>query len=134
MIVVDENAAGETLLNLIRGWYRGKVCGIRDLLPGAVIKDEMIPRLLAAELQPTFVTFNVSDFWQEIKPHSKFCIVCLPIPPDRPEEFSEVLRRVLGLRPFSTKRSRMGKVALAGQDGVRYYSSGAMEVVQIPWS
>src|SRR5205823_385767 len=76
VIVVDENAASESLLKAIQSWYRGKVCNIRELLPGAVIKDEMIPRLLATALQPTFATSNVSDFWQQIRPHPRFCVIC----------------------------------------------------------
>ncbi len=72
MIVVDENSADETVLSGIRVWYRGRVCSIRDLLPGAVIKDEMIPRLPAREIQPTFVTTNVSDFWQLVRADRRY--------------------------------------------------------------
>jgi len=133
VIVVDENSAGESVLSEIRGWYRGRVCGIRDLLPGAVIKDEMIPRLLARESQPTFVTTNVSDFWQLVRADRRYCVVCLPLSNERRNEIPALLRRVLSLEAFRTKRSRMGKVILAAKSEVRFYDSGGTIVCSVSW-
>ena len=45
MIVLDEHLAGLGVETAIRQWYRGRVCGITELRPGSVIKDEAIPHL-----------------------------------------------------------------------------------------
>jgi len=128
-----ENAAGEALLAEIRKWYPGSVCTVRELLPGAVIKDEMISRVLAKVSEATSVTTNVSDFWQVIRADPHFCVICLPIPTDRRDEISAVLRSILRLPQFRTKRLRAGSVILSTPHGVRFYGVNDMIVKSVPW-
>jgi hypothetical protein len=39
VIVLDENTTQESIITAIARWYKGRVCGIRDLRPHTVIKD-----------------------------------------------------------------------------------------------
>jgi hypothetical protein len=133
MIVVDENSSGESVRTGIRTWYRGKVISVRDLLPGAVIKDELIPRLLVKETHPSFVTTNVSDSWQVVPADRRFSTVCLPLSNERSGEFSSLLRRTLTLGPFRTKRLRMGRVIFAAPASVRFYRTTDTTVQYVPW-
>lgn len=71
MIVLDENLQVLRLGNPIARWYRGRVCYIIDLDPGAVIKDEAIPVYLQQLRRATFVTTNVTDFWRRVRADSR---------------------------------------------------------------
>jgi len=64
MIVLDEQLLGRDVEGQIAQWYRA-VCFITDLRPNTVIKDDVIPKLLQQERQPTFVTINEQDFWRK---------------------------------------------------------------------
>src|SRR5262245_38317801 len=122
MIILDEQISNEILADEIEQWYRGKVQYARELRPGTVIKDDAIPSLLFRVKEPTFVTINYEDFWSSRKiPASKqYCIVCLKIEARRWKEVSPLLRDILRLKEFNTKRRRMNKV-ISWKDGqVRY--------------
>ena len=66
MIIIDEQLQGEGLEELIGKWYPGSVVSMTTLRPNTIIKDEAIPGLLAQQNLPTFVTINVTDFWQKL--------------------------------------------------------------------
>jgi hypothetical protein len=42
-----------------------------------VVKDDVIPTLLRAQQQPTFVTINDHDFWRNVEVDARFCIVLI---------------------------------------------------------
>jgi hypothetical protein len=121
MIVLDEHLNGLGVDQAIRRWYRGRVCGVLDLRPGSVIKDDAIPRLLRTEHQPTFVTLNWKHFWQRTAAHRSFCIVCFVLTTEQASEISPFLRRLLRLPEFRTRADRMGRVARIGGERVAHY-------------
>jgi hypothetical protein len=123
LIVLDEQLKQVGAQEAIRRWYRGSVCTIRDLRPGTVIKDDVVPVLLRAAAQPTFVTVDWMDFWQRAVPHPRFCLVCFTLPPDRAPEIAVLLRRLFRLPAFKTKAARMGKIARVSGDQVTYYQA-----------
>jgi hypothetical protein len=111
---------------------QGKVVSIKTLRPNTVIKDEAIPSLLSKQKQLTFVTTDVSGFWKKVKPHPKFCIVCVPLPDYRLCELPSLLRRLFRTEGFRTKRERMSKVALVTETTVRFYAVGQPFITEIP--
>jgi hypothetical protein len=131
MIVLDENITRQSVLAGLQ-WYEGKVVSIKTLRPNTVIKDEAIPSLLSKQKQPIFVTTDVSGFWKKVKPHPKFCIVCVPLPDYRLCELPLLLRRLFRTEGFRTKRKRMGKVALVTETTVRFYAFGQLSITEIP--
>ena len=122
MIVLDEQLLGRDVEGQIAHWYRGAVCFITDLRPNTVIKDDVIPKLLQQERQPTFVTINEQDFWRKAQTNRRFCIVCFALPDARAREIPPRLRRLFDHPLFDTKKKRMGKVIRVAEQEVRYYS------------
>jgi hypothetical protein len=132
VIVLDEQLKQVGAQEAIRHWYRGSVCTIRDLRPGTVIKDDVIPVLLRAAAQPTFVTVDWMDFWQRAAPHPRFCLVCFTLPPDRAPEVAVLLRRLFRLSAFKTKAARMGKIARVSGEQVTYYQVRDSQTYVLP--
>ena len=122
MIILDEELQGLGLEAAISRWYRGTVLIIKQLRPGTVIKDDAIPALLRHVKQATFVTINLADFWRRLPPEPSFCLVCFKVTADQANEIPELLRRLLRLPEFKTKRVRMGKATLVSRRVVQYYS------------
>jgi hypothetical protein len=48
--------------------------------------------------------------------------VCFKLTADQADEIPDMLRRLLRLTEFGTKRARMGKMALVSRRGIQYYS------------
>jgi hypothetical protein len=132
VIVLDEQLKQVGVEAAIRRWYRGSVCSIRDLRPGTVIKDDVVPVLLRTAAQPTFVTVDWMDFWQRAEPHPRFCLICFTLPPDRGREIAVLLRRLLRLPAFNTKAARMGKVARVSGEQVAYYQARDPQTYVLP--
>jgi hypothetical protein len=128
MIVLDEQLLGRGLETAIARWYQGAVCFITDLRPNTVIKDDVIPRLLQQENQPTFVTINESDFWRKVAINNRFCVVCFALPDPQAHEISSRLRSLLRLPTFSTKKQRMGQVIRVTNQQINYYTFGDRQV------
>lgn len=133
MIVLDEQLQGLGLESAILGWYRGQVLIVKQLRPGTIIKDEVIPSLLRKVKQPTFVTINYSDFWQRVPADKKYCIVCITLTSERANEIPKLLRRLFSLSEFRTKASRMGKVVLVRRRRIEYYQRDD-QIHIIDWS
>jgi hypothetical protein len=134
MIVLDEELQGLGLEEAIAHWYRGAVLIVKQLRPGTVIKDEAISTLLRRAEQPTFVTINHSDFWRRIPAESSFCLVCFKLTADQAQEIPRMLRRLLSLPEFRTKRERMGKMASVSRRGIQYYSNRDSLIHILGWS
>ena len=133
MIVLDENTIQERIIVALARWYKGQVCTLRDLRPHTIIKDDAIPALLARAPQPTFVTTNLTDFWQKAVADNRYCIVCLPLPNERQHEIPNLLRCLLREPLFKTKAMRMGKVARVSMTGVQFYQVGHRTIETILW-
>ena len=133
MIVLDEQLQGLGLEEAIARWYRGAVLVVKKLRPGMVIKDEAIPALLRQLKQPTFVTIDYMDFWRRIPADNAFCIVCLELPTERVGDIAVRLRQLLRLPEFKTKKARMGKVVLARETRLQYYSQPEKLVHILRW-
>jgi hypothetical protein len=131
VIVLDEQLLGRNLDKEIAKWYRGKVLFINDLRPNTVIKDEAIPYLLRQDRQATFITINVSDFWEKAKADKSFCIVCFALSDARVNELPSLMRRLFRQPAFRTKRSRVGKIVRATQTTATYYAVKQPKPVKI---
>ncbi len=133
MIVFDENIHQQSLMEMVARWYRGRVVSIRALRPGTHIQDEAISALLGQAKGATFVTTNASDFWRRIPAHTRYCIVCVPLPNEQLHVIPDLLRRLFRLPEFKTKAARMGKVAWVGRRQIRYYAAGDAEIHALAW-
>lgn len=123
MIVLDEHLQSKGLEETIRNWYAGAVLSILDLRPDTVIKDEAIPGLLAQQNQPTFVTINVTDFWQRVPASEKFCLACFAVTSLEIIHIPALLRRLMRHSDFDTKAKRTGKVVrITSQGHATFYS------------
>jgi len=125
-IIVDEQLHVQRVLLPIQHWTTAQ--RITSLRPGTVIKDDVIPSLLAQEKQPTFVTMNIKDFWNPALRDRRYCIVCIDVPDERQSEIPGLLRRLFRLPMFKTKANRMGKVTKVNNAGVQYYQLGDEEL------
>jgi hypothetical protein len=132
MIVLDEQISRRDLAEALQ-WYRGPVVYLQALRPGTLVKDDALPVLLRCVRQPTFITINVPHFWRHIEAHRGYCILCFPLPDDRVDEISDLLRRLLRLGEFKTKRARCGKVALVSHAQVQYYQARDHQVYTLVW-
>src|SRR5262245_28515157 len=121
MIVLDENIRRQTVLESIASWYPGQVISVTRLRPQSTIKDEAIPTLLRRANEPTFVTINVSDYWNKIESSSDYCIIAIEIPNERIPEVPTLVRAILRLRQFQAKANRMGKVIHWTPTHIEYY-------------
>ena len=98
MIVLDEQLKHSNVQEQIGQWYQGRVVNVTTLRPGTVIKDDAIPQLLRQVIAATFVTINVTDFWQQIEAEPAYCITCFPLTDDRVAEIAGLLRRLFDCR------------------------------------
>jgi len=121
VIILDEQLANRKMMDAVRAWYRGAVLSVKDLRSDTVIKDEAIPALLSQKRQPTFVTINVSDFWQKVAISRKFCVVCFNV--GETVDRLPLLLKLLFRNPrFSAKRQRAGHVfRITVEEEVRFY-------------
>ncbi len=121
MIVLDENLNHHVVRDPIARWYRGAVINIKDLRPATIIKDDVVATLLRRVSQPTFVTINYSDFWKVIPASGAHCVVCIKLPQERKHEVPGILRDILSLPEFRTKRARMGCVISVRESAIDSY-------------
>lgn len=110
MIVLDENLNHVLIKDAIHRWHKGSVVNIKDLRPATIIKDDAVVMLLRRVSQPTFVTINYNDFWNKFPAGYAYCVVCIKLPQERKFEVPGILREVLNLPQYRTKRARMGCV------------------------
>ena len=120
MIVLDEQLIDPRIVESIEGWYKGSVISILDLRPQTRILDDAIPTLLRRAKQPTFITINYSDFWKVIPASPDYSIICLKLPAERSLEVPSLVRDLLKMKDFSTKKKRVGKVISWSDGNVSY--------------
>jgi hypothetical protein len=132
MIVLDEQLLGRGIEDTISRWYPGNVCFITDLRPGSVIKDEAIPTILSQQREPTFVTINVTDFWQRVAVSDKFCAVCIAVTDSQARDVAPLLQRLLRHPLFRTKALRMGNVVRLTSSSGHYYTVADRTIRSIP--
>ncbi len=123
MIVLDENLDEQRVRSPLASRYRGRVASIRDLRPGSVIKDEVIPALLCQHRDSIFLTTSVSDFWHLVPAHPRYCIVCAPLPNERQDELPELILSLLRHPAFRSNRQRIGKVIHLTRSRILFYES-----------
>jgi len=133
VIVLDEQLLGYDLPEKIGPWYRGPVKMILELRPDTLIPDDEIPRLLRAAPRPTFVTINVKDFWRRAAPDRQFAIICFSLLDRQIGEIPRLLRRLFALKPFQTRRSRLGKIVRVTPQMVQFYTAESWAVETIEW-
>lgn len=132
MIVLDEHLNGLGVDTAIRRWYQDRVCEIRDLRPGSVIKDDAVPHLLRTQHQPTFVTLNWKHFWQRTAADRRFSVVCFVLTTEQVHEISPLLRRLMRLPEFKSRAVRMGRVARISGERVAYYQVNGDQTYLLP--
>lgn len=130
MIIFDENAKQQVLRDT-SVWYKGRVASITTLRLGTIIKDDVIPALLRSVKQPTFVTNNVFDFWQKIRAHPHYCIMCFVLPNQRMHEIPPKLQKILRMKEFRSKSARMGKVIRIRHQHFDFYQANGIIVRDI---
>jgi hypothetical protein len=130
VIILDEQLLGRNLDKEIAKWYRGKILFITELRPNTVIKDEAIPHLLR-HYQATFITINVSDFWEKVKAEKHFCMLCFALSDARVNELPAMMRRLFKQSAFRTKRSRAGKIVRVTQTTATYCISKQPKLVKL---
>jgi hypothetical protein len=133
VIVLDENLLVLRLDNPIATWYPGRVYYVTDLQPGALIKDERVPRLLLQCKGATFVTTNVVDFWRRIPAHAQYGIICLLVTNERLREVPQLLHQLLRRPEFKTRAARIGKVIRVSQKQIQYYTSRSSSLITLDW-
>jgi hypothetical protein len=117
-IVLDDQLFDLEVLVPIARWIT--VQRLRDLRPSEVIKDDRVPVLLRQLRQPTFVTIDMG-FWNRGLRDGRYCILCFPLRNEKQYELPGLLRRLLRLPEFRTKRARMGKVAQVRPTHIEYW-------------
>jgi hypothetical protein len=122
MIVLDEQLMYPPIIEDFESWYKGAVTTVLDLRPRTQIDDDAIPTLLRTIKQPTFITINYTDFWKSVAASRDYCIICLKLSGDRSLEVSSLVRDLLKMKEFSTKKARMGKVISWSDGRVSYYT------------
>ncbi|MDQ3754436.1 MAG: hypothetical protein M3371_06860 [Acidobacteriota bacterium] len=90
---------------------------ILHLRPQTQVLDDAVSTLLCTAKQPTFVTINYTDFWRVIPASAAYCLVCFKLPTRRAPEVPGLLREILSLPQYRTKRDRMGCV-ISWRNGV----------------
>ena len=129
MIVLDEHLQSKGVEEAIRRWYAGAVINILDLRPDTVIKDEAIPKLLAQQNQPMFVTINVIDFWQRMPASDRFCFVFFAMTSSEILQIPYLLQRLLRHADFDSKAKRAGTaIRITAQGNTSYYSASSSVV------
>ncbi len=129
-IILDDQLFDLEVLVPIARWIT--VQRLRDLRPGEVIKDDRVPVLLRQLRQPTFVTIDMG-FWNRGLRDARYCILCFPLRNDKQYELSGLLRRLLRLPEFRTKRARMGKVAQVRPTHIEYWQLGDEQLHRLIW-
>lgn len=110
MIALDEQLGSRRIRDDIEQWYTGTVINIADMRRSTIVEDDAIAFLLHRLKNPTFVTINYTDFWHVIEAHHAYCVICLKLPTERSLEVPGILRDILRLDEYRTKRGRMGAV------------------------
>lgn len=133
MIVLDEEIHDPDLAAQIGTWYKGSVISVKTLRPHTLVKDDSMPTLLRRVSQPTFVTINWTDFWQELAADTAFCVVCVDLTSRQVNRIPLYLRRFLNLPLFKTKTARMGSVVLLRPTRVEFYRA-SRKIETVAWS
>lgn len=121
MIVLDEQLIKPQIIRDFARWYRGAVTTIQELRPATRVLDDVVPTLLRTVRDPTFVPINYTDFWKVIPASPDYCIVCLKLRQAEALTASQVVREVLSLPEFSTKRARIGCVISVSHRSIEMY-------------
>ena len=129
-IILDDQLFDLEVLVPIARWIT--VQRLRDLRPGEVIKDDRVPVLLRQLRQPTFVTIDMG-FWNRGLRDARYCILCFPLRNEKQYELPGLLRRLLRLPEFRTKRARMGKVAQVRPTHIEYWQLGDEQLHRLIW-
>jgi hypothetical protein len=129
-IILDDQLFDLEVLVPIARWIT--VQRLRDLRPGEVIKDDRVPVLLRQLRQPTFVTIDMG-FWNRGLRDARYCILCFPLRNEKQYELPGLLRRLLRLPEFRTKRARMGKVAQVSPTHIEYWQLGDEQLHRLFW-
>ena len=129
-IILDDQLFDLEVLVPIARWIT--VQRLRDLRPGEVIKDDRVPVLLRQLRQPTCVTID-TGFWNRGLRDARYCILCFPLRNDKQYELPGLLRRLLRLPEFRTKRARIGKVAQVRPTHIEYWQLSDEKLRRLIW-
>lgn len=133
MIVLDEQISDENLRHEFR-WYPGRVVFLKELRPGSVIKDDMVPVLLSRAREATFITINANHFWGRVLASRRYCVICFHLVAEKVSALPGLTRGIFALPNFRNKSNRMGKVVLVKSAEIRYYAVGSRRTFHLTWS
>jgi hypothetical protein len=115
MIVLDEHY-DDPDLRFGFGWYPGQVMGHADLGFTGKADPNILQHLPKGAI---FVTENTVDFWRRVEAPAACTILCLPADHHDLPSLSRLVRGVLRLGPYATRRRRGGLVIKVIQEGGR---------------
>ena len=78
MIILDESVGADKIRDEIRAWHKCEVTTVHTL-GFSGMQDTAIPALLRRHPGCIFVTDNWSDFWNKVKGHPDFTIICFDV-------------------------------------------------------
>ena len=117
-IVLDDQLAANEVLAPFRRWF--SVRRLQELRPTELILDDRVPELLLSLRQPTFVTID-RGFWNRRLCNPKYCVLYFALRDDQQEQLPGLLRELLRVPEFRTRRERMGKVARVSTHRVAFW-------------
>lgn len=128
--ILDDQLAAPVIVPALARWTR--VQRLRDLRPHEVIKDDRVPMLLRSLRQPTFVTIDVG-FWNRRYCDRRYGVIFFPLRDVEQHRLPELLRRLVRLPEFRTRRARMGVVARVSAASIAYWRLGDDELHTLAW-
>jgi hypothetical protein len=128
MNVLDENI-GSDQRELLQRW-RVRVRHIGHDLGQPGIQDSDIVPLLLTLPRPTLFTRD-TDFFRRSLCHAPYSIVVLNV---RELDTAHSVRRFLRHPAFKAQAKRMGKIALVGYSGIRFWRLHAMQEELVSWA
>lgn len=128
MNLLDENVRSDQRA-LLRQW-RIPFRQIGNEISRLGVHDENILVLLHRLKRPTLFTQD-EDFFKNRLCHPAYCLVWLDV---SDIEVAQYIRRFLHQSEFQTHRQRLGTVVHVSVERLRYWRTGAPDVISLNWS
>ena len=134
MIILDEQLKPSTK-HAILDFYPGAVISMTEFTLGRGFDDARIARLLHQHAFCTFITINCDDFWKDraCPPHSRYCVVCFELRSETESNLPGLLKRLLNLPPFDTRRGRCGHLIRVSESRLEYFRQHESRRFTLPW-
>ncbi len=129
--VLDDQLDVQILIPALAKWTAP--VRLQELRPREHVFDDRVPEILRTLQQPTFLTID-HGFWNRELCHPKYCILYFECSKDEQETLPKFLLRLLHLKEFPTRSSRMGKVARINRTAIEYWEFGIKGPASLPFA